>query len=78
MSHEIGRRNNADENKGAGLKVNGFDNTTFTISPLGTSLAAAHLPDEYFKLMHRSVMHALVIRSSVFAIIVAVIVIKFR
>ena len=77
-SCEVTQQDTANENKGVALSLNGIDDTTFTASPWKSSLAAAHLPDEYFKLMRRSVMFAFVIRSYTFAILAAILVLRLR
>ena len=78
MSHEVNQQDAANEKPGTAMKINGIDHVTFTTSPWKSSLAAAHLPDEYFKLMRQSVVFAFIIRSNLFAILVAFLVLKSR
>ena len=56
-----------------------MDSTTSAVSPWQqqSSLAAAHMPDEYFRLMRRAVVWAFVVRVSVLMGVVAVVIARY-
>lgn len=64
--------------KGAEVSINGIDDTTFATPAWKPGLAAAHFPDEYFSLMRKAVMSALVLRANVFAVLAITAIVRFR
>ncbi len=60
------------------MSVNGIDNTIFATAVRKSGLAAARFPDEYFVLMRKAVVSALVIRANVFAVLAITAVVRFR
>lgn len=77
-ARECGQQASKNESESPALSVNGIDNTTFATSRRKPGLPAAHFPDEYFRLMRKAVVSALVIRANVFAALAVMAILRFR
>ncbi len=73
-----GQQGHVRDAKGTKVSVNGIDDTTFATPVWKPGLAAAHFPDEYFSLMRKAVVSALVIRANLFAVLAVTAVVRFR
>lgn len=72
------RGTSASDPKATAASINGMDDTTFTTPTWKPGLAAAHFPDEYFSLMRKAVMSALVIRANMFMMLAVMAIVRFR
>ena len=80
--HHHQKNNSNDKSAMAVPEVRGLDDTTSAVSTWqqpSTSLAAAHLPDEYFRQMRKAVMYACVLRANAVAVVVvAVLLVRYH
>ena len=77
-AQECGDQSSTSEPKKPAMSVNGIDNTAFATAVRKSGLAAARFPDEYFVLMRKAVVSALVIRANVFAVLAITAIVRFR
>ena len=74
---EVNQREIVNRSKDTVPKINSIDDTSFAVSGWQPSLAAARLPDEYFRFMRRAIIFAFILRVNAFAVFVAVLIARY-